>query len=359
MSLRTSTMRFGLLAGMLSLAPWAYAASSASLAGDLLGHVKNASGVAQMGASVLLYNRNEQVVRRALTNEEGKFAFDALLPDLYTIHVTLASFVPAIRRNIAVAAGTESVLQINLASVLSTVELTAAPTRGTLMTDDWKWVLRASHATRPVLRLLPNTSGTSRSHLGSAMFSDTTGLVKVSAGDGESITGANTQDLGTAFALATSILGSTRVQFSGNVGYASNSGLPAAGFRTSYTRTGDNGSSPEITLTVRQLYLPARDALPGGADTGPALRTATLGVRDVFEVLDNLHVEYGFNLDSVTFVQRLNYMSPFARATYDLTPGDSVRFAFSSGTQPTDLVAHEGNPQSDLNQELAVLAALP
>ena len=37
-----------------------------------------------------------------------------------------------------------------------------------------------------------------------------------------------------AFALATSVLGKNQLQFSGNLGYASQSGVPSAGFRASY-----------------------------------------------------------------------------------------------------------------------------
>src|SRR5713226_973701 len=206
MSLRTLTIALGLLMGTLWLSPVVRAASPAPLSGGILGQVKSAPGVAQMGATVILYNRYDQLVRQALTNDQGKFAFDALSPDVYSIRVTLASFVPAIRRNIAVAAGSENQLEISLASVLSTVELSSAPSRGTLMTDDWKWVLRTSQATRPVLRLLPNDPSSSRSRSMAALFSDTSGLVKLSAGEAESFTGANQQDLGTAFALATSIM---------------------------------------------------------------------------------------------------------------------------------------------------------
>jgi len=326
--------------------------------------VKDAAGVAQMGATVILYNRYDQLIHQVLTNDQGKFAFDALSPDLYSIRVTLASFMPAIRRNIAVAAGSENVLQVSLASVLSTVELSSAPSRGTLMTDDWKWVLRTSQATRPVLRFLPNDPSSSRSRSTAALFSDTTGLVKLSTGDAESFTGANQQDLGTAFALATSIMGSTRVQFSGSLGYAANSALPAAGFRTSYSRTTEGGFSPEVTLTVRQLYLPARagSAIASGTDSAPTMRTASLGVLDRVDLLDDLRVEYGFNLESVSFVQRLNYASPFARATYDLGDGGAVRVAFSSGTQPTELVGRYERgmePNADLRQELAALSLLP
>ncbi|PYT10480.1 MAG: hypothetical protein DMG59_28755, partial [Acidobacteria bacterium] len=145
MSRRTPSITRCVLAGALCLAPLVCAGGPAPLSGGILGEVKGGTGIAQMGATVSLYNRYDQLIRRALTNEQGKFAFDSLAPDLYSIRVTLASFVPAFRRNIAVTAGSESLLQINLATVLSTVELvSSSASRGTLMSDDWKWVLRSS-----------------------------------------------------------------------------------------------------------------------------------------------------------------------------------------------------------------------
>lgn len=373
MSLRKPSITLGISIGILCLAPLARAGSATPLSGGILGQVKNATGVTQMGAAVFLYNRYDQLVRQAFTNEQGKFAFEALNPDLYSIRVTLASFVPAMRRNIAVVAGSENLLQINLAHLLSSVDLvSSSPSRGTLMSDDWKWVLRTSQATRPVLRFLP--AAASRSRMAAGMFSETSGVLKLSAGDADSFTTGNQQDLGTAFALATSIFGAARVQFSGNLGYAGNTGLPATGFRTSYSRTVEGGSNPEITLTVRQLYLPNR-AYAGiaAADGIPALRTASLAVRDKLELTGNLRIEYGFSLESVSFVDRLNYMSPFARATYNLGDKGSVRFAFSSGTQPTELLVHGSGPETGsepapnnqavnnqgLSQDLAALALLP
>src|SRR5205807_7432935 len=89
----------------------------------------------------------------ALPISDGRFAFAGLPADLYSVRVALASFLPASRDRIAVKAGFESLLQIHLATLFSNVELTyAVPTSA--MTDDWKWVLRSSPATRPITRLL-------------------------------------------------------------------------------------------------------------------------------------------------------------------------------------------------------------
>src|SRR5580704_13877256 len=270
----------GLFCGLLCV-PSALAAPPPQLSGGILGQVKSSTGITQMGASVLLYNRYDQLVRQALTNPEGNFVFDQLTPDLYSLRVTLVSFFPAMRRNIAVAAGSENLLQINLATLLSSIDIVSSgPSRGALMSDEWKWVLRSSQSTRPVLRLLPVSSSASNST--NSIFSETTGIVKLSAGDGDSFTTGSQQDLGTAFALATSIFGSARVKFSGNIGYAANAAMPATGFRTTYSGKQDGGSSPEVTLTVRQLYLPSRgdSGMVAGTDGAPALRTASLAMRD-------------------------------------------------------------------------------
>jgi hypothetical protein len=364
MSFRSSTIALGLLTGFVGLAPEGHAGDVSPFSGELLGEVRSATGIVQMGASVMIYNRYDKLIRQALTDSNGKFAFDVLTPDIYSVKVILASFAPALQRNIAVAAGSESILKINLASMLSTVELVpASVSKGTLMSDDWKWVLRTSQATRPVLRLTPVSSS---SQGRTTTFSETTGMIRVSGGDGDSVAGSTAQDLGTAFALATVVNGSTHVRLSGNYGYMANSGLPTAGFRTTYAHDNDFETGPQMSLTVHQVYFPGLagtpnpNSYPGGDDNGPALRTVSLGVIDKLDITDGILLEYGGHFDSVAFLGRLNYMSPFARLTYDLGTNGSVRVAFSSGMEPQELIAHDGDNQgTDLNQDLSALAMLP
>jgi hypothetical protein len=372
--MRKPSNALGLLTGTLFLTsgflvPMARAGSPPALSGGILGQVRGSSGIAQMGATVLLYDRYDQLVRRTLSNEEGKFSFALLTPDLYSIRVTLSSFVPAMRRNIAVAAGSENILQINLAGLFSTVDLiSSGPAAGTLVTDNWKWVLRSSQSTRPVLRFLPqwNPSSTSSSQSNASVFSNTTGLVTISAGDGDSFTTGSPQAMGTAFAFATSLFGGSRVLFSGNLGYTGSSGLPTAGLRTSYSRSRDGESGPQVTLTVRQVYLSPREGM-NGIESGPALRTASLSTHDHIDLAEHLRLEYGFSMESVSFLERLNYVSPFARATYDLGSKGLLRFGYSDGAQPTELAAQAptasspetGGGGESLNQDLAALATLP
>lgn len=328
--------------------------------GTLLGEVRNTVGITQMGASVLLYDRYDNLIRRALSTEDGKFAFTGLNPDSYTLRVTLASFFPAIRR-IQVMAGSESLLRVSLAAVLSSIDISpGAPNRATLMSDEWKWVLRSSQSTRPVLRFTPvgpPTPLSSPNRDSATLFADTTGVVHLSGGDSNIFSNGMQQDMGTAFAVETSVAGGTKVRVSGNLGYGAESGLPSAGLRTSYSRERQGVAGPQISLTVRQAYFPS--AIGANGQNAPMLRTASLSSIDSIEILDGLRLEYGSSLDSVMLYGRMTYVSPFARATYNLGNGGMMRVAFSSGFAPTDLITRQPEGQSDLNSDLSALAQAP
>jgi hypothetical protein len=321
------------------------AAPPALLTGSLGGQVKSAAGIAQMGATVILYNRYDRIVRHALTNPDGSFQFDSLLPDQYSVRVTLSSFLPAFRRNVSVQPGFHSVLTINLSSMLSSIEFVAGvPTAGSLMSDDWKWVLRSSQGTRPVLRFDPlkSTLPAGRPAM-SNVFSETRGIVRVSAGDGTSFSAMGTQpDLGTAFAVATSLFGSNQLEFSGNFGYSSHTGLPAGGFRTRYSRNGGS-QTPEITLAMHQVYLPARGGFSGGGQDGPSLRVMSATMLNEFAFSNAVLLEYGSSIESISLLTRLNRVSPFARLTYDLGNKGSLRLAYSAGAPAAELASRGGD----------------
>ena len=101
-------------------------------------------------------------------------------------------------------------------------------------------------------------------------------------------------DLGTAFALATSLFGTNQLQVSGNVVRVTH-GMPTAGFRTTYSRPGA-GSNPEITVTMRQMYLPSRGgfgSLFGQDGSGAALRTMSVSMLDEITLFDTMRLETG------------------------------------------------------------------
>lgn len=359
-----------LLSGLvfLSLPHTASAVSPIRLSGAISGLVTDSRGIPQMGATVYLFNRHDRLYQKGMTDAKGTFSFAGLVPDLYSIRVTLASFVPAIRQNIVVEPGGRSVLNVNLATLFSSIQLVfPPPEQATIMTDEWKWVLRTASDTRPALRLLPELSR-QPAHTRRAIFSDTRGVLRLAAGgDGLEPALGGTADLGTAFALATSLFGSNSLQFSGNVGSGSQSGVPSAAFRTSFSRNTGPGS-PEVSLTMRQLFLPGRIAQGlVSPDVGlPTLRSMSVSFDDRARLSEALSLQYGFSLDSVSFLDRLNYFSPYARITYSLGDQGDIEFTYSSGNARPDL-AFAGAGESvlsaqegmELQRDLGSLALFP
>jgi hypothetical protein len=351
--------------GISSAAP---APSVTTLSGRILGLVTDATGVPQMGAAVILLTQQDKFFDRALTDEKGAFSFEGLAAGAYSIRVSLASFLPVSRSGILVQPGLHTLLNVSLAGLFSSIQL-VYPTadQRAIMNDDWKWVLRTSNATRPVLRLLPTWSPDDNgpAHRASTgIFSDTRALVRVSAGDGGRVTSfGNESDLGTAFALATSLLGKNQLQFSGNLGYASQSGAPSAGFRTSYSRGEGEDAGPEVTVTMRQMFLPGRTSAAllslSGGSSAPILRTLSVSVHEGTQITDSVRLEYGFSMDAVTFLDHSNYFSPFSRLICAVTDHDEVQFSYSSGVPQYGDYPGERSSERDLRNDLNALALFP
>jgi hypothetical protein len=253
--------------------------------------------------------------------------------------------------------------------VFSSIQLVSTvPAPGGLMSDDWKWTLRSDAALRPVLRMFPDakvlTRGASGETEKSSVFSDSRGLVRISASDGAQTVGDTGQaDLGTQFAFATSVYGGNHLQLSGNVGYGATTGAPAAAFRTTYSRDVAGGTSPAVSVTMRQMSVPFRSGvgLPGGTagdSSLPVLRTLAVSYSDKQEISDLLSIEYGFELDMVSFLDRLHYLSPYARLNYALPKG-RIDFTWTSGNAHPELGMAASDSSADLQRDLMALAVLP
>lgn len=341
------------------------AAQPIQFTGGLAGIVKNSTGIPQMGAAIQLFNRQDKLIGRVLTDERGEFRVLGLLPSVYSVRVSLATYVPVIKRDILVQPGMRSMLDISLSTIFSSIQL-SYPTKDTvgIMSDDWKWVLRGSTQTRPVLRFVDGDDSTvdvsPNMETSSPVFSDTRAIVKLSAGDGSMLAGVATEaDLGTAFALATSVNGKSLLQVSGNFGYGAATGAPAAAFRTSFSHN-LMGGSPEISLTMRQLMMPTHAGLPTAGDPSlPLLRSMSASFDDSKQVAENVTLQYGFTMDMVSFLDHMNFYSPYARLRYEVAPGSIVEMAYSSGDPRPNLGGDASAEESDLQQDLNTLGLFP
>ncbi len=103
------------------------AVSAQTYNGGLRGAVTDPAGSVVANAAITLTDENTHQVRTTTTNQAGAYAFDALRPSTYTLHVQAASFEPADRTHIALATQDFLTLDIQLAvgATINVVEVSA------------------------------------------------------------------------------------------------------------------------------------------------------------------------------------------------------------------------------------------
>jgi hypothetical protein len=120
--------------------------------GSVSGVVRDSAGVPQIGAMVQLLRPDLSVIASVYTNSEGRFLIASLAPGQYSMKAMNTSFLPSLRENIKVRAGT--VVNLTLSTLYEVMQwLPSEPRSANAQQDDWKWTLRSA-ANRPLLRWL-------------------------------------------------------------------------------------------------------------------------------------------------------------------------------------------------------------
>lgn len=90
----------------------------------------------------------------------------------------------------------------------------------------------------------------------------------------------------------------------------------------------------------------------------PMVRSMALSYDDRAQITDELTMQYGFTMNSITFLDHLTYASPYARLSYDLGDGGTLEMAYTSGDARPELSAKD--PQdAELQQSLNTLGMFP
>jgi len=129
--------------------------------GRLSGTVSDDHGNPLMGATVLIIGpmliptaSTGDQVERVITDGKGKFAVGNLIPGWYSLQIISSTRLPAHRNGIKVQAGQTSTLRFALGDIFAPLRFQIPDKGESSLGEDWKWVLRTSSATRPLLRYL-------------------------------------------------------------------------------------------------------------------------------------------------------------------------------------------------------------
>lgn len=324
----------------------AAADSSFPFTGNLLGSVSDETGKPQIGAAIQLVNKYNRVIAKTFTGSDGNFAFTSLPGDVYSVRASVPTYLPAVKNKILVEGGLNSILRIHLATLFSDIELnTAIPT--SVMTDEWKWVLRSAPETRPLNRYAQVNLG-GEAHAPTPLFSQTHAVLFLSGGDGGLADSDSVPaDMGTGFALSTNIAGNNQVRVSGTFGESTMLGTPQVAVLATYSHKDDGAlvRSPEVTFTMAQVGgVSSQAGVPNG-NVGVAglvpLRAMSMSTYNTADVIDGVHLEYGVTAESVDYLQHANRVSPFGRVTVDAGQLGEFIAAYSDGGRPSILNRHD------------------
>jgi hypothetical protein len=310
----------------LSLPAWA-----AERPGAISGYVRDASGIPQMGAVVEIVGTAARTWT-VFTDGAGFYYASDLVPGLYTVKVSAASFLPAWRDKVGLHPGTSTHLNITLNTLLNAMRV--GPLRGTADDDDWKWTLR-SVANRPVLRVFDDpTLSADRSDR------NLTGSLSFLAGSAAGGYGSGS-DMNTGFSVERSIFSTDRVGLSGNVGYGD--GLPDSVLRATYSHQLPDGSGPSMGVAIRR-FAPSDPNLHDAS-----LQALALSGADDLSLGDVVELKFGSELQTIQFLGRVTAFRPYGSVDLHVSPNTVVGYSYATSL-PTllDEKAFDSAP-ADLN----------
>ncbi len=149
--MQRSQVKIAILALMLATSAIGRAAGPVAA---VSGVVRDAQGVAQMGALVQVLAQNSVMVGTAFTDLHGRYLIANLVPGKYDVRATAALYVPALKGNLQLRPGAKAVVNLTLNALFDSASwLPAERRKADEPTDDWKWTLRST-ASQPVLRLV-------------------------------------------------------------------------------------------------------------------------------------------------------------------------------------------------------------
>ncbi len=125
----------------------------------MAGVVSDGKGAPLMGATVMVIGPTafatepaSQTVERMITDAHGRFMIAHLVPGWYSLKVSSPTRLPEMRNGVRVDAGETVVATFVLTDTFAPIRFQVPNNTVSSWGDDWKWVLRTSSTTRPILR---------------------------------------------------------------------------------------------------------------------------------------------------------------------------------------------------------------
>jgi hypothetical protein len=319
------------------------------------GVVRDAQGVAQMGALVQVVTGDSALVGTAFTDLQGRYLIVHLLPGKYQVRATAALFLPALKGDLELRSGAQAVVNLTLNTLFETAAWLPAERRTVDEPgDDWKWTLRSA-ANRPILRWDEDGNVTKAPPESSKAVTRVN--VAITAGDG----GFGDSGVHNILSVDRVLKDGAGVTMSADMG--TSSGAPSTDVETGYERQlGFAGSARTVLVYQSHPELVTSDGVAG-------VEAVQLASAEKMQLGDMVDVEAGGTVYVVRTSSFVSASQPFVKVTVHpsgvWTAG--YRMATSQNLQSYDgldgiqrrlpvAMMYQGRMQTEngLHQELAI-----
>jgi hypothetical protein len=312
----------------------------ASEYGRLAGVVSDDHGNPLMGATVLIMGplliptaSAGDEVERVITDAKGKFAVGHLIPGWYSLQIIFPTRLSAHRNGIKVEAGQTSTLRFVLGDAFAPLRFQIPDNGATSLGDDWKWVLRTSGATRPILRYRQEVAEATPNAVNPPLLPADQRLVGMLPGSSSPGVLASDPGMGSALAYLHPLSPDSDLLA---VGSLAANGTLTSSVGTEYRKGSREGDSEEISLVVHQLGYARGATTPssGGQLSDSSARGLVTSYTQTHHLYPHLTFTAGLDIDYLNAMRDVLVAQPRMKLAYHLSPSTDI--VLQVGRAPSD-----------------------
>jgi hypothetical protein len=294
-----------------------------------------------MGASILLISQDGgRIVAQILSNQHGAFLTEHLKPGSYDVRVSVAGFLPAMERNVAVISNLTTLLRVQLDTVFSSLDTLRRKSDSPAEQDDWKWVLRSSAATRTIMQWDDSGNHVASNTLGAELPSAQRPRALVQVTNGVLRPGAASNfpsTPGTAVSYEQEIGSLGRVLVAGQMSYEKGA---AGSFAGVWLPTGNAENGPETIFIWRQSKIGAEGMQFEGMRID---HTEQLSLGDLFQL------RAGAEYLRAGIVSSVSSLRPHMQLSTELAPSLTVSLLVAANP-PSEQWGRAGTLESAIDE---------
>jgi hypothetical protein len=316
----------GLIIGWAGVAP----AAGADY-GRITGAVSDEQGNPLMGASVTIAGPllgGLQIVggdiHRVITDAKGKFAVERLAPGWYSLRVTSPTRLPVLRSGVRVEGGETASENFVLSDIFASLRLQVPAGKVSSWGEDWKWVLRTSAITRPVLRY-QEVKAKQNSKAAKKRLPESKKLIAMMPGASRRDALAEDPGLGSVLAYLRPLSDDSDLLVAGSMG---SSGFLTNSLATAFRTDLLKGDPQELALVIHQLNFEDGVTIPagGGGENLTRAQGVVLSYAHSRRLSPSLTLTGGMEVDYLNAVQGVVSVRPRVGVEYQLTPTSVLAF---------------------------------